>query len=226
MKLARQEDRRSTWSSCSSSWSSRRSPPACWSITIGNISFGEHQRRTRPSSSTPPAWSRATTSASPASRSASSPTSRSSTATRALVTFTVDETTPLSERDPRHDPLPQPGRPALHLADQDDRRRRARSTRARPIPVEPHPAGARPDRAVQRLQAALPGAVARATSTSSPTRSSRSSRARAAPSRACWPHRLGDPDPRRPRRGDRRPDRQPQRGARPRRRPRRAARPS
>ena len=87
---------------------------------------------------------------------------------------------------PRHDPLPQPRRPALHLAHRRDRRHR-RAGAGRHDPGRADHAGARPHRAVQRLQAALPGAVARPTSTSSPTRSSRSSRARAAPSRACSP---------------------------------------
>ena len=53
------------------------------------------------------------------------------------------------------------------------------------IPMEPDPAGARPHRAVQRVQAAVRGALARPTSTSSPPRSSRSSRARAATSTRC-----------------------------------------
>ena len=64
----------------------------------------------------------------------------------------------------------------------------AQLARGRHHPGRPDLAGPRPDGAVQRLQAAVPGALARATSTSCPTRSSRSSRARAAPSRGCSPH--------------------------------------
>ena len=63
------------------------------------------------------------------------------------------------------------------------------------IPVAEDLARARPDRAVQRLQAAVPGALARPTSTSSPTRSSRCSRARAARSRACSPTPRRSPRP-------------------------------
>ena len=37
--------------------------------------------------------------------------------TRALVTFSVEDETALTSADPRRDPLPQPRRPALHLAD-------------------------------------------------------------------------------------------------------------
>ena len=56
-------------------------------------------------------------------------------------------------------------------------------------------ARARPDRALQRLQAALPGAVARRPEQAVATRSSRSSRARAAPSRACSPTPRRSPRP-------------------------------
>ena len=55
--------------------------------------------------------------------------------TRALVTFTVEESATLSRRDPRRDPLPQPGRPALHRAVRRDRRHRSPWTHGDTIPV-------------------------------------------------------------------------------------------
>ena len=80
--------------------------------------------------------------------------------------------------------------------------------------------------ALQRVQAALPGALARrhqqALLRDRPGLPGRGRHARVA-ARA---HRLGHPDPCRPRPGHRRPHRQPQRGARARRRPRRAAGPA
>ena len=52
--------------------------------------------------------------------------------TRALVTFTVEESTAGDRRDQRRDPLPQPGRPALHHPDPGASATPAGSTRARP----------------------------------------------------------------------------------------------
>ena len=106
--------------------------------------------------------------------------------TRALVTFTVEESTRLSEATHatiRYRNLV--GQRYISLTDGIGDT--ARLEEGDTIPVGADHAGARPDRAVQRVQAALPGAVARPTSTSCPTRSSRSSRARAARSRACSP---------------------------------------
>ena len=127
-------------------------------------------------------------------------------------------------RHQRRHPLPQPRRPALHLAHPGDRRHRRGWPSGATIPVDRDLAGARPHRALQRLQAAVPGAVAHrhqpALLRDRPGLPGRGRHARGA-ARA---HRLGDLDPRRPRPGDRRAHRQPQRGARPRRRPRRAAR--
>ena len=54
-------------------------------------------------------------------------------------------------------------------------------------PGRGHHPGAGPDRAVQRVPAAVPGACPRLPSTSFPSRSSRSSRARAATSPRWWP---------------------------------------
>ena len=106
--------------------------------------------------------------------------------THALVTFTVDDAT---------DADPQPRTPTIRYRNLVGQRYIAltqgvggadpAAPRTRTIPMTRTAPGARPDRAVQRLQAAVRGAHARPTSTSSPTRSSRSSRARAAPSRAC-----------------------------------------
>ena len=104
--------------------------------------------------------------------------------TRALVTFTVEEATTLTEATHatiRYRNLV--GQRYIALTQEIGVLGRAR--RGRHDPGRADLAGARPDRAVQRLQAAVPGAVARPTSTSCPTRSSRSSRARAARSRAC-----------------------------------------
>ena len=124
--------------------------------------------------------------------------------TRALVTFTVDRRHRAHRGDPRRHPLPQPRRPALHLAHQRDRRHRRCSTRARRIPVVADLAGARPDRALQRLQAAVPGAVAgrhqQALLRDHPGLPGRGRHPRG-PARA---HRLGDQHARRPRPGDRR----------------------
>ena len=104
------------------------------------------------------------------------------TATRAPVTFTRRPDARLTRR-PSDDPLPQPGRPALHRADPG--RRRHPRCRGRTIPLSrTQPAldltvlfnGFKP------LFAALsPGDVNKLVR----TRSSRSSRARAAPWRAC-----------------------------------------
>ena len=41
--------------------------------------------------------------------------------TRALVTFSVEDSHDAQQGDARRDPLPQPGRAALHLADRRDR---------------------------------------------------------------------------------------------------------
>ena len=138
--------------------------------------------------------------------------------TRALVTFAVEDeaqvTQPATHATIRYRNLV--GQRYISLA-QRGRRQRRRAGRRRHHPGRPDLAGARPDGAVQRLQAAVPGAVAAATSTSSPTRSSRSSRARAAPLEGLLAHTasvtttLAGPRP-----GHRRADRQPQRGARPR----------
>ena len=142
--------------------------------------------------------------------------------TRALVSFTVDDDTAGQRRHLRDDPLPQPRRPALHLADPGDRRHRP-AARGRHDPGRPHQAGAGPHRPVQRLQAALPGAVAgghqQAVLRDRPGLPGRGRHARG----AAAAHRLGDRHARRPRRGHRRPDREPQPGAGPHRRPRRAA---
>ena len=112
------------------------------------------------SSPTPPAWSRATTSGSPASRSAPSRTSRSSTRPGALVTFTVEESTQLNESTHasiRYRNLVGQRYISLTQEAGDDRRARGR----RHDPGRAHLAGARPDRAVQRLQAAVRGTLAR-----------------------------------------------------------------
>ena len=142
--------------------------------------------------------------------------------TRALVTFSVEDEHAAQRLDPRLDPLPQPGRPALHLAD-PGRRRHRRARRRRDDPGRPHLAGARPDRAVQRLQAAVPGALARrhqqAVLRDRPGLPGRGRHPREPPG----PHRLDHPDAGRPRRRDRRPDRQPRLRAPARGRPRRPA---
>ncbi len=154
-------------------------------VTIGNLSFGDdqgvqgglqrrdrrRQRRRRPRRRRQGRQRRGRR--------------RSSTAPRALVTFKVDADQAVTDSTfatiryrnlvgQRYIALTQGvGGPALLAG-------------GRHHPADADGAGARPDRAVQRLQAAVRGAVARPTSTSSPTRSSPSSRARAAPWRACW----------------------------------------
>ena len=141
---------------------------------------------TRPSSPTPPASSRATTSGSPASRSAPSRTSRSPTAPARWSPSRVDDSTRAHRGHPRDDPYRNlVGQRYIALTQEVGDTEQAR--RGRHDPDRADLAGARPDGAVQRLQAALPGAQPRPTSTSCPTRSSRSSRARAARSRACSP---------------------------------------
>ena len=133
----------------------------------------------------------------------------------------VEESDADQRGDPRHDPLPQPGRPALPRADRRDRRHRARWRTGDTIPVaQTTPAldltvlfnGFKPlfqalsptdinqlsYEIVQVFQGeggTLEGLLAHTASVTST---------------------LAEPRP-----GDRRPDRQPQRGARPRRRPRR-----
>ena len=69
--------------------------------------------------------------------------------------------------------VPQPRRPALPR--RSARRPATRTDRSagRHDPARPHPARTQPDRAVQRVQAAVPGTAARRTSTSSPASSSR-----------------------------------------------------
>ena len=121
---------------------------------------------TRRSSPTPPAWSRATTSASPASRSAASRRSRSSTAPEALVSFNVAKSsivTKSSTATIRYRNLVGQRYISLTQGVGDLDQMPEDST----IPMHAHPAGARPHGAVQRLQAAVRRAVARPTSTSS-----------------------------------------------------------
>ncbi len=126
-------------------------------------------------------------------------------------------------RDQRADPLPQPGRAALHLPERGHRRRPAAAGR-RHHPARPHAGRPRPHGAVQRLQAAVPGAVAqRHQPAVLRDRAGLPGRGRH-PRGTAGPHRLGHPDPRLARRGDRRPHRQPQPGAGAPRRPRPAAR--
>ena len=105
-------------------------------ITIGNISFSGTKQYQGRSSPTPPAWSRATTSGSQGSRSARVKEVEIVDQTRALVTFTVEESTAAQRLDARLDPLPQPGRPALHLADPGRRRHRGVLDDGDTIPVE------------------------------------------------------------------------------------------
>ena len=153
MKAPRQAHHRRPGQAARSSWWSPRWRPASWSSRSAT-STSAPRASTRPCSSTPPAWSRATTSGSPASRSARSRSVEIVDRTRALVTFTVEDDDRAVEGDPRRHPLPQPGRPALHLADRRDRRQRE-ARRGRHHPGRPDLAGARPDGALQRLQAAV-----------------------------------------------------------------------
>ena len=79
--------------------------------------------------------------------------------TRAMVTFDVQSRHRADAVDPRRHPLPQPRRPALRRAHQRDRQhRRARARLDDPGLADV--AGPRPDGALQRVQAAVPGAVA------------------------------------------------------------------
>ena len=139
-----------------------------------------------------------------------------------MVTFSVQDGHGAHPGHARRDPLPQPGRPALHLADPGGRRQRP-AGRGGHDPGLPDLAGARPHGALQRLQAALPGAHPGgrqpALLRDRPGLPGRGRHARG-PAVA---HRLGDLDAGRPRPADRRPDRQPRPGPRPRRRPRRPA---
>ena len=122
----------------------------------------------------------------------------------------------------RHDPLPQPGRPALHRADRGHGRP-GRARGGRHDPAGPDQPGARPDRAVQRLQAAVRRADPRgrqpAVLRADPGLPGRGRHHRE-PARQ---HGVGHQHARRARRADRRPDREPQHDAGDRRRPRRAA---
>ena len=68
---------------------------------------------------------------------------------------------------PRDDPLPQPGRASATSRSAEGAGGTGVLRRGRHDPAGAHHTGARPDRAVQRLQAAVRGAVARPTSTSS-----------------------------------------------------------
>ncbi len=74
--------------------------------------------------------------------------------TRALVTFDVAEDPGGARVHHGVDPLPQPGRSALHLAGRGHRRHGA-ARGGGDYPGGPDEAGARPDRAVQRLRAAV-----------------------------------------------------------------------
>ena len=178
-------------------------------VTIGNSRFAQ-ATTTRRSSPTPPAWSRATTSGSPASRSARQ-----------------------GRRDRR--PHPRPGHlqrrrphPLTEATHATIRYRNlvgqryialsqetgaAAAARRRHDPGRPDHAGARPDGAVQRLQAAVPGALPdrrqQARLRDHPGLPGRGRHARG-PARA---HRLGDQHAGRPRPDHRRAHRQPQRGA-------------
>ena len=103
------------------------------------------------------------------------------------------------EGDPCRHPLPQPGRPALHLAEQPDRRQRT-AGRGRHDPGRPDLARPRPDCAVQRLQAAVRGVDAErhqhALLRDRPGLPGRGRHAR----RPAGPHRVGHRHARRPRR--------------------------
>ena len=178
---------------------------------------------TRRSSPTPPAWSRATTSGSPASRSAASRTSRSSTArTRWSPSTSPSDSivTKSSTATIRYRNLV--GQRYISLTqgvgDLDRLPEDAHD------PDGPHRAGARPDRPVQRLQAAVRRRSRRPTSTSSPPRSIQVFQGEGGNFNGLLQqHRVADQHAGRPRPGDRRPDRQPQRRAGHARRPRQAA---
>ena len=131
--------------------------------------------------------------------------------TRALVTFKVDGRPPAHRQHVRLGPLPQPRRPALHRAD-PGRRRPVDPPGGRDDPADADRARARPDRAVQRLQAAVRGALARGRQQARlRDRHGLPGRGRHArePARA---HRLGHHHAGQPRPDHRRPDHQPQRG--------------
>ena len=104
--------------------------------------------------------------------------------TRALVTFSVEDDDPGHRGDPRHDQVPQPGRPALHRAHPGGRLDH-QALRRRDDPDRPRPRRRSTSPCCSTASSRSSRRSARPTSTSSPTRSSRSSRARAARSRAC-----------------------------------------
>ena len=94
-------------------------------------------------------------------RSGRSRRSRSRTATHAEITFKVKKDVADDDGDPGVDPLPQPRRRPLHVARAGASRAARGSPPGRTIPHRADHAGAEPDRAVQRLPAAVPGAAAR-----------------------------------------------------------------
>ena len=135
---AMKTDRPRAWSSSSSSSWSPLLATGVLAATIANVQLRRHRRPTRPSSPTPPAWSRATTSGSPASGSARSRRSRDRLdRTRRWSTFSVAKTQRAHRGHPRHDPLPQPGRAALHRAHPGGRRR-GRAAAGATIPARAH----------------------------------------------------------------------------------------
>ena len=142
----------------------------------------------------------------------------------AIVTFRVKSDVPLTTASQRRDPVPQPGGRPLHGARGGRRHRSPRpstpATSSRSTHTEPGP---RPHRAVQRVQAAVPGAATR------PGQRADDEPRAGAPGRGrdhsgpAGAHGVADQHPGRPRPADRGGRQQPRHHARDGRQPARAA---